>query len=301
MLSMPAEGTVVCGLNTDNGSQVHSNTNTVRQQSFRQLACFVLEGQAEGTPERYLIGKRHQEQQQQPPQRPAPRWEQHEHPAPRRGCWDEYFQLVEALSWCLLCVLGCLQLGREEGGPEGGWEAYLSALEAENLCSACEERGGAKTNCTFLWLEEDCLRLLSSLPGEDYMIVPYLPPEGDYPLLLPPPPWEDYLPLPTLPTREDYLPLPPPPPEQLKLPPPPEGEELQLIRPAPPAVACSAPPAFARPTPPGAAMPTSPRAAEPATPRATTPAPPSAAEPALHGAAEPASPGDACSPATWGC
>ncbi|MGH0133117.1 UNVERIFIED_CONTAM: hypothetical protein FKN15_037194 [Acipenser sinensis] len=50
------EGTVVCGLNTDNGSQVHSNTYTVRQQTFHELTRFVLEGQAEGTTERYVIG-----------------------------------------------------------------------------------------------------------------------------------------------------------------------------------------------------------------------------------------------------
>ncbi|MGH0136468.1 UNVERIFIED_CONTAM: hypothetical protein FKN15_060873 [Acipenser sinensis] len=105
----------------------------------------------------------------------------------------------------------------EEGRLDGNWETYLGALEAENLCAACRERGhyvvscpalleeqerehhawaeGVTTTSTFLWLEEDCLPLLSSPSLKGSLLLPSPPPEGDYLQLPPPPPEELELPL----------------------------------------------------------------------------------------------------------
>ncbi|MGH0129577.1 UNVERIFIED_CONTAM: hypothetical protein FKN15_039085 [Acipenser sinensis] len=70
----------------------------------------------------------------------APKWMENEHPQPKRGHWDSYFDLVETMSWCPSCgegghsVINCPRPGEEEEGrPEGSWEAYLNALEAQNL------------------------------------------------------------------------------------------------------------------------------------------------------------------------
>ncbi|MGH0126697.1 UNVERIFIED_CONTAM: hypothetical protein FKN15_033093 [Acipenser sinensis] len=65
-------------------------------------------------------------------------------PAPRKGRWDEYYHLVETVSWCPLCeerghsIFNCPWPGKEEGleEDEESWKACLSVLEAENLCQA---------------------------------------------------------------------------------------------------------------------------------------------------------------------
>ncbi|MGH0134227.1 UNVERIFIED_CONTAM: hypothetical protein FKN15_076870 [Acipenser sinensis] len=163
-------------------------------------------------------------------------------------------------------------LERVEGRLEGSWEAYLSAVEAENLCFACEERGyfvvscpalqeeerehhfrvrGATTTCTFLWLEEDCLPLLSSPPWEGCQLLPPPSPGGEVELPLPP-----YWP---------GAPLLPSPPESLHLP---SSYEDPLL-PSPTAgllLPCPAPPGVACPTPPRSATPATPRAAKPPSP-----------------------------------
>ncbi|MGH0171131.1 UNVERIFIED_CONTAM: hypothetical protein FKN15_060220 [Acipenser sinensis] len=80
----------------------------------------------------------------------APKWMENEHPQPKRGHWDSFFDLVGTMSWCPSCgegghsVINCPCPGEEEEGrPEGSWEAYLNALEAQNLCPACTEWSAA--------------------------------------------------------------------------------------------------------------------------------------------------------------
>ncbi|MGH0171130.1 UNVERIFIED_CONTAM: hypothetical protein FKN15_060219 [Acipenser sinensis] len=69
-----------------------------------------------------------------------PKWMENEHPQPKRGHWDSFFDLVGTMSWCPSCgegghsVINCPRPGEEEEGrPEGSWEAYLNANGSEGL------------------------------------------------------------------------------------------------------------------------------------------------------------------------
>ncbi|MGH0141462.1 UNVERIFIED_CONTAM: hypothetical protein FKN15_073775 [Acipenser sinensis] len=150
----------------------------------------------------------------------------------------------------------------EEGRLKGSWEAYLSALEAVNWCTACGEWGHFVANCPILQEEEEEKHQSPASEGElhqspaskgepqqfpaiegephqspatggDYTLLPPSSP-GDYTLLPPPP-------LPPAGAEQQELPLPHPLPgaEQQELPlpsppPPPEAEQQELPLPLPP-------------------------------------------------------------------
>ncbi|MGH0130692.1 UNVERIFIED_CONTAM: hypothetical protein FKN15_059189 [Acipenser sinensis] len=158
------------------------------------------------------------------PVQPAPRKGEPVHPAamkvaperqdPKRGKlrggrWDGYLCLVEASK-------------EEEGRPKGSCEAYLSALEAVNWCTACGKWGHFAVNCPILQEEEEKETHRFPATEGDYTLSPPppLPPAGveqrDLPLPPPPPPAEGecLLVLPQ-PPWEDCLPLPPPPAEAI--------------------------------------------------------------------------------------
>ncbi len=158
----------------------------------------------------------------------APKWMENEHPQPKRGHWDSYFDLVETMSWCPSCgegghsVINCPRPGEEEEGrPEGSWEAYLNALEAQNLCPACAEWGHFVVSCPALQEEEERAHQFPASQG-DCILLPPPPPKADdvqLPLLAP---GEDCLLSRSSPPGEDH-PLFPLPPQLLFASPPPEG------------------------------------------------------------------------------
>ncbi|MGH0155674.1 UNVERIFIED_CONTAM: hypothetical protein FKN15_029681 [Acipenser sinensis] len=158
----------------------------------------------------------------------APKWMENEHPQPKRGHWDSFFDLVGTMSWCPSCgegghsVINCPRPGEEEEGrPEGSWEAYLNALEAQNLCPACAEWGHFVVSCPALQEEEERAHQFPASQG-DCILLPPPPPKADDVQLLLLSPGEDCLLSRSSPPGEDHL-LFQLPPQLLFASPPPEG------------------------------------------------------------------------------